>query len=163
MGDRIVVLKDGLLMQVGTPQELYDSPNNVFVAGFIGSPAMNIIEAPLVNGNIALGGKSVPVPEAAAKVLTERGRTSVIMGMRPEDLRISDSETAWPAEVHLGDGLGAAAYGYTEVKLPDGLTKQVVVRTDGRQHPARGSMLGLEAVPNQTHLFDPETGERLEY
>ena len=51
----------------------------------------------------------------------------------------------------------------TEVKLPDGLTKQVVVRTDGRQHPARGSMLGLEAVPHQTHLFDPETGERLEY
>ena len=63
MGDRIVVLKDGLLMQVGTPQELYDTPNNVFVAGFIGSPAMNIIEAPLVNGNILLGGKSVPIPE----------------------------------------------------------------------------------------------------
>ncbi len=157
------MLKDGLLMQVGTPQELYDTPNNVFVAGFIGSPAMNIIEAPLVEGNIVLGGKSVPVPEAAAKILAERGRTSVVMGMRPEDLRITDSETAWPAEVQLVEGLGADAYVYTEVKLPDGLTKQVVVRTDGRQHPTRGSMLGLEAVPHHTHLFDPETGERLVY
>ena len=66
MGDRIVVLKDGLLMQVGTPQELYDTPNNVFVAGFIGSPAMNIIEAPLVNGQRTLGGKAVPIPAGPA-------------------------------------------------------------------------------------------------
>ena len=163
MGDRIAVLKDGLLMQVGTPQDLYDTPANVFVAGFIGSPAMNIIEAPVIEGNIRLGDKSVPVPEAAAKVLAERGRTSVIMGMRPEDLRVTDSETAWPVEVQLVEGLGADAYVYTEVQLPGGTTHQVVVRTDGRQHPARGSMLGLEAVPHQTHLFDPETGERLEY
>ncbi len=111
----------------------------MFVAGFIGSPAMNIIEAPLIDGNIRLGNKSVPLPEAAAKVLTERGRTSVIMGMRPEDLRITDSETAWPVEVQLVEGLGADAYVYTEVQLPGGGTKQVVVRTDGRQHPARGS------------------------
>jgi multiple sugar transport system ATP-binding protein len=163
MGDRIAVLKDGLLMQVGTPQDLYDTPANVFVAGFIGSPAMNIIEAPVIEGNIRLGDKSVPVPEAAAKVLAERGRTSVIMGMRPEDLRVTDSENAWPVEVQLVEGLGADAYVYTEVQLPGGGTKQVVVRTDGRQHPTRGSMLGLEAVPHHTHLFDPETGERLEY
>jgi len=163
MGDRIAVLKDGLLMQVGTPQDLYDTPANVFVAGFIGSPAMNIIEAPLIDGHIRLGNKSVPVPEAAATVLAARGRKSVVMGMRPEDLRVSDSETAWPVEVQLVEGLGADAYVYTEVQLPGGTTKQVVVRTDGRQHPARGSMLGLEAVPHHTHLFDPETGERLQY
>ena len=163
MGDRIAVLKDGLLMQVGTPQDLYDTPANVFVAGFIGSPAMNIIEAPLVEGNIRLGDKSVPVPEAAAKVLAERGRTSVVMGMRPEDLRVTDSENAWPVEVLIVEGLGADAYVYTEVKLPGGGTQQVVVRTDGRQIPARGTILGLEAIPHHTHLFDPETGERLEY
>ena len=124
---------------------------------------MNIIEAPLVDGNIRLGAKSVPVPEAAAKVLADRGRKSVVMGMRPEDLRISDSETAWPVEVQLVEGLGADAYVYTEVQLPGGLTKEIVVRTDGRQHPARGSMLGLEAIAHHTHLFDPETGERLQY
>jgi multiple sugar transport system ATP-binding protein len=163
MGDRIAVLKDGILMQVGTPQDLYDTPANVFVAGFIGSPAMNIIEAPIVEGNIRLGTKSIPLPEAAATVLADRGRTRVIMGMRPEDLRVSDSENAWPVEVQLVEGLGADAYVYTEVQLPGGATHQIVVRTDGRQIPARGSMLGLEAIAHHTHLFDPETGERLEY
>jgi multiple sugar transport system ATP-binding protein len=163
MGDRIAVLKDGILMQVGTPQELYDTPANVFVAGFIGSPAMNIIEAPVMDGNIRLGSKSVPLPEGAAAELATRGRKSVIMGMRPEDLRVTDSETAWPVEVQIVEGLGADAYVYTEVQLPGGTKQQVVVRTDGRQHPARGSMLGLEAVPHHTHLFDPETGQRISY
>ena len=119
MGDRIAVLKDGLLMQVGTPQDLYDTPANVFVAGFIGSPAMNIIEAPLVEGQIRLGDKSVRHPRGRrAAELAERGRTSVILGMRPEDLRVTDSETAWPVEVLIVEGLGADAYVYTEVTAP---------------------------------------------
>jgi multiple sugar transport system ATP-binding protein len=163
MGDRIAVLKDGILMQVGTPQELYDTPANVFVAGFIGSPAMNIIEAPVMDGKIRLGSKAVDLPEGAAAELASRGRTSVVMGMRPEDLRVTDSENAWPVEVQIVEGLGADAYVYTEVQLPGGTKQQVVVRTDGRQHPRRGSMLGLEAVPHHTHLFDPETGQRISY
>src|SRR6478609_3749543 len=96
MGDRIAVLKDGLLMQVGTPQELYDTPKNVFVAGFIGSPAMNIFEAPVADGRILLGDVSVDLPGGAAAELTSRGRGSVIFGVRPEDLRITNSESAWP-------------------------------------------------------------------
>jgi len=160
MGDRIVVLKDGLLMQVGTPQDLYDTPNNVFVAGFIGSPAMNIIEAPVTDGKVLLGNKSVPLPAATAAALTKTGATKVILGFRPEDLRISDSETAWPVEVLLVEGLGADAYVYTELQLPGG-KQQVVVRTDGRTHPRRGSMLSLEAVAQHQHMFDAETGQRL--
>jgi multiple sugar transport system ATP-binding protein len=163
MGDRIAVLKDGLLMQVGTPQELYDTPNNVFVAGFIGSPAMNIITAPVIEGNIRLGTKSVPLPEPVAAALNTNGRTSVTIGMRPEDLRVTDSDTAWPVEVLIVEGLGADAYVYTEVQLPGGATQQVVVRTDGRQHPTRGSMLTIEAIPHHVHFFDPETGQRLQY
>ena len=163
MGDRICVLKDGILMQVGTPQDLYDTPANVFVAGFIGSPAMNIIEAPVIDGNIRLGNKSVPLPDGAAAALASRGRTSVVMGMRPEDLRITDSETGWPVEVLIVEGLGADAYVYTEVQLPGGAKQQVVVRTDGRQIPTRGTMLGIEAIPHHVHFFDPETGERLAY
>jgi multiple sugar transport system ATP-binding protein len=162
MGDRIAVLKDGILMQVGTPQDLYDTPNNVFVAGFIGSPAMNIITAPIVEGNIRLGTKSVPLPEPVAATLTANGRTSVTIGMRPEDLRVTDSDTAWPVEVLIVEGLGADAYVYTEVQLPGG-TQQVVVRTDGRQHPSRGSTLTIEAIPDHVHFFDPETGERIPY
>ena len=163
MGDRIAVLKDGILMQVGTPQDLYDTPANVFVAGFIGSPAMNIIEAPIIDGQVRLGNKAVDIPAAPAAELAKRGRTSVVLGMRPEDLRVTDSPTAWPVEVLIVEGLGADAYVYTEVQLPGGATQQVVVRTDGRQIPSRGTMLGIEAIPHHVHFFDPETGERLQY
>jgi multiple sugar transport system ATP-binding protein len=163
MGDRICVLKDGLLMQVGTPQDLYDTPANVFVAGFIGSPAMNIIEAPIDGHNVKFGNKPVALPDDVAAELSKRGRTKVVVGMRPEDLRVSDSEEAWPVEVLIVEGLGADAYVYTEVQLPGGHKQQIVVRTDGRQHPARGSTLGLQAVHHHVHFFDPETGERIEY
>jgi multiple sugar transport system ATP-binding protein len=163
MGDRIAVLKDGLLMQVGTPQELYDTPSNVFVAGFIGSPAMNIFEAPIEAGKIRLGDVSVDLPPAAAAELTSRGRSSVIFGVRPEDLRITGSESAWPVEVQLVEGLGADAYVYTEVQVPGGASHEVVIRTDGRQHPATGTILRLEAIPHHVHLFDPQDGERLHY
>jgi multiple sugar transport system ATP-binding protein len=161
MGDRIAVLKDGILMQVGTPQELYDRPANHFVAGFIGSPAMNLIEAPVVDGHVRLGNKAVPLPGPAAADLAARGRSAVVMGMRPEDLRIVEDEASWPVEVLIVEGLGADAYVYTEVLLPGGARQQVVVRTDGRQHPKRGSMMSIRAVPGHVHLFDPETGDRL--
>jgi multiple sugar transport system ATP-binding protein len=163
MGDRICVLKDGLLMQVGTPQELYDTPANVFVAGFIGSPAMNLIDAPVEGNNIRMGNKPVPMPEEVAKELAANGRKHVTVGMRPEDLRVSDSQEAWPVEVLLVEGLGADAYVYTEVQLPGGNTQQVVIRTDGRQMPSRGSTLSIEAVTHHVHFFDPETGERIIY
>jgi len=161
MGDRIAVLKDGLLMQVGTPQELYDTPANVFVAGFIGSPAMNLLEAPVVDGKLRLGNKALDLPASTKAALAERGCQSVVIGMRPEDLRMTDSESAWPVEVIIVEGLGADAYVYTEVQLPGGNTQQIVVRTDGRAHPTRGSVLNVEAIAHHTHFFDPETGDRL--
>ena len=161
MGDRIAVLKDGLLMQVGTPQQLYDTPANVFVAGFIGSPAMNILEAPVVDGKLRMGNKSIDLPASTTAALTGSGASSVVVGMRPEDLRVTDSPDAWPVEVQIVEGLGADAYVYTDVLLPGGQTHQIVVRTDGRQHPTRGSVLNVEAIPHHTHFFHPETGERL--
>jgi len=90
------------------------------VAGFIGSPAMNIIEAPVDGNSIKLGNKPVQMPDEVAAELSKRGRKNVIIGMRPEDLRVSDSETAWPVEVLIVEGLGADAYVYTEVQLPGG-------------------------------------------
>ncbi|MGV1006206.1 MAG: ABC transporter ATP-binding protein [Candidatus Nanopelagicales bacterium] len=159
MGDRIAVLKDGLLMQVGTPQELYDTPANVFVAGFIGSPAMNILEVPIDNGHMKLGVKRVPVPDGTLTALG--ARTKVHVGFRPEDLRISTSENAWPVEVMIVESLGADAYVYTDVELADGKHQQVVVRTDGRSSPATGKKLNLEAIPHHVHMFDVETGDRL--
>jgi multiple sugar transport system ATP-binding protein len=163
MGDRIAVLKDGILMQVGTPQDLYDTPANVFVAGFIGSPAMNIVEVPIVQGTVALGGKGVHIPEPAMAELVQNGRTSVTLGFRPEDIRVSDGAESWPVEVTIVESLGADAYVYSEVKLASGGTQQVVVRTDGRVPPQRGQTMTIEILPNHMHLFDPETGQRLHY
>ncbi len=83
MGDRVAVLKDGLLMQVDTPRNLYDKPKNVFVAGFIGSPAMNLLELPVVDGGVQFGGTVYPVPR---DVLEEAHGQTVTLGSRPEDL-----------------------------------------------------------------------------
>src|SRR6478672_7221928 len=86
MGDRVAVLKDGLLQQCDTPRRMYEHPNNVFVAGFIGSPAMNLLELPLVDGGVSFGGSVVPVPRGAIAGI---GESSVTLGVRPEDLVIT--------------------------------------------------------------------------
>src|SRR5690348_10134352 len=86
MGDRVCVLKDGLLMQVGTPRELYDHPTNVFVAGFIGSPAMNLLELSVADGGVKLGDAVYPVERSVLSGAGDR----VTVGIRPEDLRLSD-------------------------------------------------------------------------
>src|SRR3954452_3927803 len=88
MGDRVAVLKDGLLQQVDTPRNLYDRPKNVFVAGFIGSPAMNLLELPVVDGGVQFGGAVYPV---ASSVLGAAAGNTVTLGVRPEDLEIVDS------------------------------------------------------------------------
>src|SRR5690348_1274029 len=86
MGDRVAVLKDGLLMQCDTPRHMYDHPNNVFVAGFIGSPAMNLLRLPVADGGVKLGDAVYPVERS---VLSGTG-DHVTVGVRPEDLRLSD-------------------------------------------------------------------------
>ena len=164
MGDRIAVLKDGILMQVGTPQDLYDTPNNVFVAGFIGSPAMNVIEVPIHDGAVTLGGKNVHIPGAALTELgPDAGARASSWGSAPRTSGSATVRTSWPVEVSIVESLGADAYVYSDVKLTGGGTQQIVVRTDGRIPPQRGQMMGIEIVPNRMHLFDPETGLRLHY
>jgi multiple sugar transport system ATP-binding protein len=160
MGDRIAVLKDGILMQVGTPQQLYDTPQNSFVAGFIGSPAMNLFQTPVADGHVLLGGRRIPLPPTVAGELARRGGDQIVLGMRPEDLRLTDDEDSWPVEVLIVEGLGADAYVYGELTLPD-KTVEVVIRTDGRQHPTRGSTLNVKAIPHHVHYFDTVTGTRI--
>src|SRR5664279_2083812 len=87
MGDRVCVLKDGLLMQVGSPRDLYDHPDNVFVAGFIGSPAMNLLDLPVTDGGVQLGDIVWPVERS---VLSAASAGKVTVGMRPEDLTLAE-------------------------------------------------------------------------
>jgi multiple sugar transport system ATP-binding protein len=171
MGDRVAVLKDGMLQQLGTPRELYRHPNNVFVAGFIGSPAMNLLEVPCVEGGVHFGDLVFPVQGAST-----RAGARLILGVRPEDLVLSDRGLT--LEVELVEELGADAYlygtatgtGHTDNPVDPGPGQavddegnaQIVIRTDGDQHPGKGDVIRVAPKPGRVHLFDTVTGQRLE-
>src|ERR671932_745287 len=143
MGDRVCVLKDGLLQQVDTPRNLYDRPDNVFVAGFIGSPAMNLMDVDLDAHGAVLGGRSLPLPRETMSGTGDR----VTLGVRPEDLDLSDRGLA--VQVDVVEELGADAYiygravgtgrGESDVAPAPGATTalggdlQIIARTDGRR------------------------------
>src|SRR4051812_9688378 len=97
MGDRVAVLKDGLLQQVDTPRRMYDHPNNVFVAGFIGSPAMNLLDVAVTDGGVKFGSGVHPV---ARENLVEAGKT-VTLGVRPEDLELTTEGNGLPVTVDV--------------------------------------------------------------
>ena len=160
MGDRVAVLKDGILQQVGSPRDLYDSPSNVFVAGFIGSPAMNLVEAPLVDGGVQLRGYTVPLERTIVDAAAASGDRKVTLGFRPEDLRITEDGQGAPVEVVIVEELGADAYVYGQILLLDGTSKDVVVRTDGRKPPMKGDTLHVTLVPGHAHVFSGSTGLR---
>jgi multiple sugar transport system ATP-binding protein len=168
MGDRVCVLKDGLLQQVGSPRELYDHPNNVFVAGFIGSPAMNLLELPVADGGVKLGDTVYPVERSVLSGTGDR----VTVGVRPEDLRLSDRGLA--VQVDVVEELGADAYIYGRAAsgesgaaaAPGSATAlggdlQIIARTDGRRPPEKGSTVHFVPEQGHVHLFDTESGLRL--
>ncbi|MFC4242286.1 ABC transporter ATP-binding protein [Gryllotalpicola reticulitermitis] len=156
MGDRIAVLKDGVLQQVGTPRELYAHPNNIFVAGFIGSPAMNLFAADVTEGGVKFGTTVVPVDRA-----TVGSATQVTIGVRPEDVVVNVGESAGlRVTVDLVEELGADGYlyGHTEVNEK---RIDIVGRVDGRHHPNLGDTVYITPKVGHVHVFDTESGERL--
>jgi multiple sugar transport system ATP-binding protein len=155
MGDRVAVLKDGLLMQVGKPRELYDQPRNVFVAGFIGSPAMNLFTLGQVDGGVSFGDVVYPV---SRDVLGQAGDREVVLGVRPEDLELSAQ--GLPIEVDVVEELGADAYVYGRTRV-GGTEHQIIARVDGRRPPAKGEVLHVTPRHGHVHLFDVGSGERL--
>ncbi|WP_394552836.1 ABC transporter ATP-binding protein [Agromyces sp. MMS24-JH15] len=158
MGDRIAVLKDGVLQQVGTPRDLYEQPKNVFVAGFIGSPAMNLFHADLVDGGVKFGTSIVPVDRDTLADTT--GKVATI-GVRPEDIVVSTTRgEGLEVVVDLVEELGADGYLYGHSEI-EGKRTDIVARVDGRTHPFAGDTVFLTATPNHVHVFDAESGERL--
>ena len=155
MGDRVAVLKDGLLQQVDTPRRMYDHPNNVFVAGFIGSPAMNLLNLNVVDGGVAFGNAIYPV---AREVLGEAAGAKVTVGVRPEDLEVSDN--GLKVEVDVVEELGADAYIYGRA-IFDGEEQPMIARVDGRRPPEKGAVLNLTPKRGHTHLFSTADGHRL--
>ena len=157
MGDRIAVLKDGVMQQVGTPRDLYEHPENVFVAGFIGSPAMNLFEADIVDTGITFGSAIAPVDRHTLQ--SSSGKKATI-GVRPEDLSVSTTGEGLAVEVDVVEELGADGYLYGHHEV-DGKRVDVVARVDGRVHPNAGDRVFMLPEPNHIHVFDVESGLRL--
>ena len=165
MGDRIALLKDGILQQCATPREMYDRPNNVFVAGFIGSPAMNLVSVPVTEDGVQFGSHRLPVDR---ELLGSTGN-QVIVGMRPEDVEVTLNEDGLELIVDVVEELGADAYVYAtpaseKVRLEggdDGLAKPFIARVDGRRVPDKGSKIFVYPNPSHMHVFDHESGARL--
>ena len=153
MGDRVAVLKDGVLQQCATPRELYSKPDNVFVAGFMGSPAMNLFTLPIVDGAVALGGQKIALPRAVTS-----GASDVVLGIRPEHFETTSLGIAM--EVDVVEELGSDAYVYGRTQGPAGEVP-IVSRVDWKNPPAKGSKLQLATTSDQIHLFSAETGKRL--
>jgi multiple sugar transport system ATP-binding protein len=159
MGDRVAVLKDGLLQQIDTPRNMYDQPANLFVAGFIGSPAMNLVEVPITDGGVKFGNSVVPVQRDAISATTDK---TVTVGVRPEHFDVAgpESDQGLAVTVNVVEELGADAYVYGTAKVGEE-SKDLVVRVSGRDVPEKGSQLHIVPRPGETHVFSTSTGERL--
>ncbi|BAU84970.1 ABC transporter ATP-binding protein [Streptomyces laurentii] len=162
MGDRVAVLKDGLLQQVDTPRNMYDKPANLFVAGFIGSPAMNLIEVPITDGGVKFGASVVPVSRDAIAAASAKGDTTVTVGVRPEhfDIAGATSKDGLAVQVNVVEELGSDGFVYGTTRV-GGEDKELVVRVGGREVPAKGSTLQVTPRAAELHVFSTSTGERL--
>ena len=162
MATRIAVMKDGLLQQVDSPQNLYDHPGNVFVAGFIGSPSMNFFDATLVEQDgkmfIDAGSFKLPIPESKrTQYIAQKGRT-IIFGIRPDDVHAANfappgiTPAPLKADVDVTELMGNEIFLY----LLTG-KKQFIARVDPRTHARAGESIDLIVNMDNMHLFDPQT------
>jgi len=158
MGDRVAVMKDGILMQVDTPLNLYDKPVNLFVAGFIGSPQMNLIEAKAAEGEAQIGKYLVPVDPTASQKM----RGNITVGVRPEAWRIVSAEQGGlPVNVTVVEELGADGFVYGTCDV-EGTPSNVIVRiSSARDSVRKGDTIYVTTDPTHVHVFDTDTGERL--
>ncbi|MBY8866649.1 ABC transporter ATP-binding protein [Streptomyces sennicomposti] len=175
MGDRVAVLKGGILQQVDSPRNMYDKPANVFVAGFIGSPAMNLIDVPIIDGGVKFGNSVVPVNRDALKAAADKGDRTVTVGVRPEHFDVvelgggaaaslskdtTDEPAGLAVSVNVVEETGADGYIYGTVTV-GGEQRDLVVRVSSRAVPEKGATVHVVPRPGETHVFSTSTGERL--
>jgi multiple sugar transport system ATP-binding protein len=164
MGHRVAILKEGgFLQQVDTPRNLYDRPINSFVAGFIGSPAMNLRPAELVPGGAKLGNIVVQLHSDAEAEAKKANLSKVLLGVRPESFHVgANPDSGLELKVNLVEELGADAYVYGELTGdPEVHDKQYIVRFDGRVPPRINDVIHVEVRQGEEHVFNPDTGARL--
>ncbi|MBB3907619.1 sn-glycerol-3-phosphate ABC transporter ATP-binding protein UgpC [Anoxybacillus rupiensis] len=164
MATRLVVMKDGVIQQVGTPKEVYEKPENIFVGGFIGSPAMNFLRGTLEDGQFVTGSVTIGIPEGKMKMLREQGYVNkeVILGVRPEDFHDepvfieASPTTKIIANVEVAELLGAETMVYSQIN-----GQEIVARIDARTEIKPGEQIELALDMNKAHFFDTETEQRI--
>jgi multiple sugar transport system ATP-binding protein len=156
MGHRVAVLDGGRLQQCATPRELYEHPVNLFVAGFIGSPAMNLLPAAIEGSarHARLGPVEVPLGAAASMLNGE-----VVIGVRPESFELAADGI--PARVDVVEELGSEAYAFCRAELHGG-EQRVIARVDARRPPGLQERIALRPRAEEVHLFDPRSGARID-
>jgi multiple sugar transport system ATP-binding protein len=190
LGDRVAVMRSGELQQVGSPQELYEHPKNIFVAGFIGSPAMNFMPVKVEGTNIVTPVGNAPLSDAQRRALEGDGKGDLIAGIRPEDFEDAalvgdqrDRGVTFKARIDVLESMGAEFYAYFSVEAQEALSSQelqelaedagtsevpsageagqVVARLEPASKAAEGQEAELWLDATKVHLFDASSGQRL--
>jgi multiple sugar transport system ATP-binding protein len=160
MGDRIAVMSQGVLQQVGTPQDLYENPVNVFVAAFIGSPAMNFATAKAEDGRLRLGETTLELGGKTSQTARQRQGKDVLIGFRPEDLEIGPGNGSAgvriPAKVDVVEYLG-----HEELIHAQAEGHEIVALVPSEKRVQAGDSIEFQVPDDKLHVFDPESEQRL--
>jgi multiple sugar transport system ATP-binding protein len=164
MATRLVVMKDGIIQQVGAPKDVYEKPINVFVGGFIGSPAMNFFTGTLKEGTIKIGEQTLEIPELKMKMLRDQGYIGkdIILGIRPEDFHnegtsfTESSNTKFTTQIDVAELMGAEIMLYSTLDGQD-----FVARVDAKNIIHAGEKIELALDMNKAHFFDKGTEHRI--
>jgi multiple sugar transport system ATP-binding protein len=148
MGDRVAVLKGGVLQQCASPRELYRTPANVFVAGFMGSPSMNLFRVPVTDGGVRIGDQVVPVSRST---LSGSTGSDVVFGIRPEHVEIAES--GLKLEIDVVEELGSEAFVFGRADI-NGSPQTIVARADWRDPPQKGEVVHIRFDEAHAHVFD---------
>ena len=160
MGDRVAVLKDGILQQVDTPRNMYDAPNNVFVAGFIGSPAMNLLQVDVEGNVMHFGGADLPMPRETAEEAGKGGR-KLTVGVRPEDMDIVADGQGPQDDDQPRRGARRRRLRLRRGRGRRQASHDIIARVDGRRPPEKGASVYFAPKQGHVHLFSTTSGERL--
>lgn len=169
LGDRIVIMKDGVVQQVGTPQEVFDHPDNLFVAGFIGVPQMNFYDATLTKEDgvykVQVQGMQLVLPPEKQERLEEAGATAqeITLGIRPEHISLTSAEeSGLTGEIMMSEMMGSSVYLHVNVKDKDTIIVVPTLHQDTQNTLSNGASISFTFCESAIHLFDKETGKNLE-
>ena len=164
LGERLIVMNAGRIEQIGTPEQVYGSPASTFVAGFIGSPPMNLLAGQADDGHFSVGGQTFPLATPAPRGVSAAGSgvgpRALTLGIRPEHASLS-ADGQWPLQVEMLEMLGAERLVYG--KLGQGEhAAPFVLRIEGTMVPPQpGTTVAMRVPPEQMHWFDADTGQRV--